>query len=240
MMGCVMFRIWRLHWVWAVPVYAILGLFDLGLFAASSTKIPDGAWLPLVIAALTMLVFTTWSRGLELLSAAIRLKGVPLDGFLRDNAGVARVPGFAVYLSRDADAVPTALLQSLKHTHVLQEHVLLVTIQTALRPRRSRESRLRFTAIAPGIARAALIFGFLDEPNVPAALTMLPPEWHAEPSETSYILGRQNAIPAAKSGMARWRVVLFSTMLRLSGSAAGAYFRLPADRVVELGNVVEI
>jgi KUP system potassium uptake protein len=240
MMGFMIFRVWRLPRIWAVPLYAVLLVFDLALFAASSTKIPDGAWLPLAIAALMMVLFTTWSRGLSLLGEALGRDAMPVEHFMLENAAVARVPGLAVYLFRGTDGVPTALLQSLKHNHVLHEHVLLVTIRTALRPRLVPATRLRFQEIAPGMGRAVLTFGFREDPDVPFALSLLPAAWHEAPERTSYILGRQNPVPAASPGMARWRAGLFATMMRLSGSAAAGWFRLPPGRVVEMGNDVEI
>jgi len=238
-MGFVIFRIWRLRRVWAVPLYAVLLASDAALFGASATKIPDGAWLPLVIAAVLMLLFTTWARGRTLLAARLARDAMPVDSFLRTTANVQRVPGLAVYFTRDATGVPTALLHSLRHHHVLHEHVLLLTIQTAMLPHVARESRLRFEEIGPGTSRAVLTFGFLDEPDVPAGLALLPRAWIEETMRTSYILGRQILVLAARPGMPLWQEALFAAMVRLSGSAT-EYFRLPPGRVVELGSQVEI
>ncbi|MFI5001601.1 MAG: potassium transporter Kup [Reyranellales bacterium] len=238
-MGFVIFRIWRLRRVWAVVLYAILLAFDMALFGASATKIPDGAWLPLVIAAVLMLLFTTWARGRTLLAARLAEEALPLEDFLRGTANVLRVPGLAVYFTRDVAGVPTALLHSLKHHHVLHQRVLLLTIRTALTPHVKHVHRLRFEELAPGTARAVLTFGFSDEPNVPKALGFLPVDWREEPMRTSYILGRQILIPAARHGMRLWRETLFAAMVRLSGSAM-EYYRLPPGRVVELGSQVEI
>jgi KUP system potassium uptake protein len=239
MMGFVIFRIWRLRTVWAVLLYAVLLIFDAALFAASATKIPDGAWLPLAIAAALMLLFTTWARGRTLLAARLAGEAMPVDSFLRATADVQRVPGLAVYFTRDAAGVPTALLHSLKHHHVLHAHVLLLTIQTAMLPHVSREARLRFEQIGPGTGRAVLTFGFLDQPDVPDALALLPAAWREEPMRTSYVLGRQILVHAARPGMPLWQETLFAAMVRLSGSAM-EYFRLPPGRVVELGSQVEI
>jgi KUP system potassium uptake protein len=239
MMGFVIFRIWRLRRVWAVPLYAVLLASDAALFGASATKIPDGAWLPLVIAAMLMLLFTTWARGRTLLAARLARDAMPVDSFLRTSANAPRVPGLAVYFTRDATGVPTALLHSLKHHHVLHEHVLLLTIQTAMLPHVARESRLHFEEIGLGTSRAVLTFGFLDEPDVPAGLTLLPQGWAEDAMRTSYVLGRQILVPAARPGMPQWQEALFAAMVRLSGSAT-EYFRLPPGRVVELGSQVEI
>jgi KUP system potassium uptake protein len=239
MMGYVMFRIWRVRLIWGVPVYAVLLIFDLVLFAASSTKIIDGAWLPLGIAALMMLIFTTWARGLSLMGASLGRTPLSVEDFLKAIADVPRVPGMGVYLSRQADSVPTALPQNLRHNHVLHEFVLLLTIGTDMASRVAPDQRLRFEEVAPGMGHATLTFGFFDEPNVPAALERLPEAWCHESGDTSYVVGRLIAIRGKSPGMYRWRQTLFRVMLRLSGSAT-EYFRLPTGRVIELGNEVEI
>src|SRR5262249_3079618 len=159
-------------------LYAILLAFDLALFGASATKIPDGAWLPLAIAALLMVLFTTWGRGRALLADRVERHALPVADFLHSCAGVQRVPGVAAYFTRHPDRVPIALLHSLKHYHVLHERVLLLTIRTALTPHVKHVHRLQFEELAPGTARAILTFGFRDEPNVPKALGFLPAEWH--------------------------------------------------------------
>ena len=194
--------------------------FDAALFGASATKIPDGAWLPLVIAAMLMLLFTTWARGRTLLAARLARDAMPVESFLRATTNVQRVPGLAVYFTRDAAGVPTALLHSLKHHHVLHEHVLLLTIRTAL-----LAARLTRISVALRGDRAehrpccCLTFGFLDEPDVPEALGLLPSAWIEDPMRTSYVLGRQILVPAARPGMSLWREALFAAMVRLSGSA---------------------
>ena len=239
MMGFVIFRIWRLHWIWAVPVYAVLLAFDLALFAASSTKIPDGAWLPMSIAAGVMVILATWSKGLTLMTAALGRSAMAMTALPAAAHGVIRVPGQAVYLTRGA-TVPTALVKGLELYHVLHEQVLLVAIETAMQPHVEPAARLRFNLLAPGIGQVGMTFGFLDEPDVPATLALLPPDWRIPPQDISYFLGRVNVTTADQGGMAAWREALFRAMARLSGSAATAYFRLPAARVVEVGTEVAI
>ena len=239
MIGFMMFRVWRVNRLWGIPLYAVLLAFDLALFGASTIKIPDGAWLPLLIAAGMMLLFTTWSRGLDLIAATLGREAMPLAAFIQANAAVARVPGLAVYLTRRVGEVPSALPQSLRHYHVLHEKVLLLTIQTGLMPFIAPEQRLRFEEAGPGLGRGVLTFGFLDEPNVPEALTRLPPAWRGEADATSYIVGRVIAVHGETPGMMRWRAGLFRVLLRLSGSAA-AYFRLPRECVVEMGKEVGV
>jgi KUP system potassium uptake protein len=238
-MGFVIFRIWRLRRLWMFALYGVLLAFDLALFGASATKIVDGAWFPLAIAALPMLLLTTWARGRGLLAARLAAEAMPVDDFLRTCLHIQRVPGLAIYFTRDPNGVPTALLHSLKHYHVLHERVLLLTVRTALLPHVKHVHRLHFEELAPGMARAVLTFGFRDEPNVPKALGFLPLEWHAEPLKTGYVLGRETLIPVAHAAMPLWREGLFAAMARLSSEAMD-YYHLPPDRVVELGCEIEL
>ena len=238
-MGFVIFRIWRLPRLWAIPLYAVLLAFDMALFGASALKIPEGAWLPLAIAAALMLLFTTWAQGRRLLAARLAEDALPVADFLATTGEVARVPGLAVYFTRDTSGVPTALLHSLKHHHVLHRRVLLLTIATALSPHVAPDARLRVEALGSGMARLVLTFGFLDEPDVPEAMKLLPEAWSEAPDRISYVLGRQILIPAARPGMSLWREALFAAMVQLSSSAM-EYYRLPPGRVVELGSQVEI
>jgi KUP system potassium uptake protein len=238
-MAFVIFRIWRRRRFPMYGIFTILFAFDLVLFSASATKIPDGAWLPLAIAAVLMLIFITWSRGRYLLAAHIAAEKMPVSDFLHTCPRIQRVPGMAIYFTRDPAGVPVALLHSLKHYHVLHDKVLLLTIRTALIPHVRQIHRLHFEELAPGTARAILTFGFRDEPDVPKALGYLPIEWQEEPMRTGYVLGRQILVPAAHSAMPLWQETLFALMVRLAGSAM-EYYRLPPDRVVELGSQVEI
>src|SRR5262249_27413704 len=135
--------------------------------------------------------------------------------------------------------VPTALLHSLKHYHVLHKQVLLLTVRTALLPHVKHVHRLHFEELAPGMARAVLTFGFRDTPNVPKALMSLPQSWQAEPFLTGYVLGRQSLIRAKRPGMPMWREIVFAALVRLSSSAM-EYYHLPPGRVIELGSQVEI
>lgn len=239
LIGFVVFRIWRWNPLWALPVYGVLLLFDAVLFAAASTKILDGAWLPLGIAAVLVVLFSTWARSRALLAATLARDALPVETFRRSVARVPRVEGPAVYLTRDASGIPRALLHGLKHFHALHERVLLLTVETALLPHVPPSERLRFEALAPGIARAVVTFGFVDAPRIPPVLEGLPEGWRADPMATSFILGRQILVPSPRAAMARWRQALFGATLRLAGSAT-EYYDLPPGRVVELGAQVTL
>lgn len=239
-MGYVIFRLWRWNPLWAAPVYAVLFAFDFSLLCSASTKIVNGAWLPLLIAAVLTFVFLTWSRGLKALISELTGNATPLASLVRSTVNVPRVPGLAVYLTRDVHGAPAALLHSLKHYRVIHEHVLLLTIETSLLPKVAEAERLKFEPLEPGFARAVLTFGYMDEPNVPPALAALPEGWRTSPMQTTYVMGRQILlIPPAHRGLPLLQDKLFMFMMRLAGSAT-EYYRLPPGSVVELGSQVQL
>jgi len=164
----------------------------------------------------------------------------PLASLIRSTAKVPRVPGLAVYFTRDPNGAPAALLHSLKHYHVLHEHVLLLTIEISLLPKVAEAERLKFEPLDSGFARAVLTFGYMDEPNLPPALNALPEGWRVSPMLITYVLGRQILlIPPAHRGLKLLQDKLFLIMMRLAGSAT-EYYRLPPGRVVELGSQVQL
>jgi KUP system potassium uptake protein len=235
--GFVIFRVWRWNALWATPLYALLLALDVGLFAASSTKFMDGGWLPVAVAILLTLLFATWRRGRGLVESRQAESAMPMDLFLKSAGRAMRAPGTAVYLTGARDGVPTALLHNLKHNHVLHERVLLVTIDTALTPVAPEASRLDMADLAHGLTRVTLRYGFMESPDVPAALATLPGP--PEPMSTTYFLSRQTVVPSRRPGMARWREAIFALLMRNAEQPWRTY-RLPVNRVVELGGQVEI
>jgi KUP system potassium uptake protein len=237
MIGFVMFRIW--HWKLAisVPLFAILLTLDLGLFAASATKFADGGWLPACIAALMVLLFETWRRGRALLSKSLAADATAIPAFLDMTKDVRRIPATAVFLTSNKDGVPPALLHNLKANHVLHERVVLVTIETAFTPRVEPEAQITEEDCGGGITRVVLRYGFSESPDVPAALARL--KEPCTPMKASYFLSRQTLVPSKRPGMALWREHLFAAMMRNSQSPM-SYFKLPVNKVVELGSQVEI
>ena len=236
MIGFVVFRVWRWNPLWAVPLYAVLLLLDVGLFAASATKFLDGGWLPVTIAAVLVVVFSTWHRGRTLLHARLSNATLPVEVFLKSTADATRVPATAVYLTSSTQGVPPALLHNLKCNLVRHQRTLFVTVETALEPRVAAAERLRQTDLGDGVTRVIIRYGFAEQPDVPQALALL-----AEPvaANTTYFLSRQTLISTAKPGMMRWRERLFAAMMRNAESPM-PFFRLPVSRVVELGSQVEI
>ncbi|MDQ8757975.1 KUP/HAK/KT family potassium transporter [Sphingosinicella sp. LHD-64] len=237
MIGFVVLRVWEWNRLWSVPLLGLLLAVDLGLFGAAATKFMDGGWLPAGIAIVMMLVFSTWRRGRTLLVKQLQSETMPIELCLETIGHVHRVHGTAVYLTSDPVGVPPALLHNLKANKVLHERMLLVTAQAALIPYVDPAERIREEEIGPGMERIIVRYGFAETPDIPAALALVanPPP----PMGTFYFLSRQTLVPTRKPGMMLWREHLFAAMVR-NAETPMSFFRLPVNRVVELGSQVEI
>lgn len=215
---------------------------DSSFWVASWNKIPDGGWFPVVIAMLFFTVMTTWRRGRDILSDRIEAKLVPWSEFFEslESSPVQRVAGTAVYMHSNADKAPPALVDNLRHNHVIHERVITLTIHTERTPRVDMEDRVKLQQLADGVHRVELSFGFAEDPNVPRALRNI--EIDGAPFEfedTTFFLGREIIVPTDDDEMMLWRERLFSRMAR-NARRATAYFRLPVTRVVELATQVKI
>jgi KUP system potassium uptake protein len=238
--GFVVFRIWRWNRVWAVPLYAILLALDSGLFAASATKFADGGWLPVSIAVVLIVIFSTWRRGRELLNQRLAENAISVESFLRSIAKVHRVPACAVYLTSSHEGIPPALLHNLKCNLVVHETVLLVMVETMLTPKVEAGARLVHADLGGGFSRVTIRYGFAESPDVPKALAPLMesvPRFN--PITSGYFLSRQKLIPSSRPGMVLWREKLFAAMVR-NAETPMSFFKLPIDRVIELGSQIEI
>jgi KUP system potassium uptake protein len=232
----------RFRWPLAavVPVFGALLLLDLTFFAANVLKIPDGGYVPLLTGIGLFLLMSTWRAGRNLLFARFRQDSLPLKSFVArlPQSRTLRVPGTAVFMTSQADYVPSALLHNLKHNKVLHERVVFVTVQTEGVPKASERAAVE--ELAPGIHRVALHYGFLESPNIPRDLAALAPRGVAvDPMQTSYFLGRETVVAGSVPKMSRWRQWLFGLMSR-NAVPATEFFRIPPDRVVELGARVAI
>ncbi|HWA63867.1 MAG TPA: KUP/HAK/KT family potassium transporter [Caulobacteraceae bacterium] len=238
--GFIIFRIWRWNPLWAAPLYIVLLVLDVSLFAASATKFMDGGWLPAGVALFLAFLFATWRRGRVLVTAELEKGAMPIDLFLRSAGKATRVPGLAVYLTSSKDGVPPALLHNLKHNHVLHRRVYLLTVETAMTPRVTDDRRVELSELGEGLARVIVRYGFMEEPDVPAALARLKAQGETiEPMTTTYILSRQIVIPVRGKGLSLGREQVFAAMARLSATPMTT-FHLPVNRVIELGSQVEI
>ncbi|CAH0350512.1 MAG: potassium transporter Kup [Pseudomonadota bacterium] len=235
------FRLWKWNRIWAVMLLSVFYIVDGAYLAANLTKIPDGGWFPLLIGFIIFTLLTTWSRGRKLMIERMRESAMPIPVFIASAANSAvRVPGTAVFMTSTPDGVPHALLHNLKHNKVLHERVVLLTVKIVGVPVVAEESRAKLEDLGRGFFRLVLHYGFMQEPDVPLALKNVTQCGQAfKMMETSFFLARQTLLPSARPGMPIWREKIFAWMLRNAESAM-EFFRLPTNRVVELGSQVEI
>ena len=232
------------HWarMMAVVVFGGFFIIDSVFFAANALKIPDGGWVPLLLGVALMLLMTSWQRGRTLLLARWKADSLPLASFLArlPQSRTIRVPGMAVFMTGNPDFVPGALLHNLKHNKVLHEKVLFVTVVNEDVPEARPADQCTATELAPGIHRVIIRYGFMESPNLPRELAKLRMAGVAfDPMQVSYFLGRETLVAASAPKLSMWRRWLFLMLARNSVSAT-ELFRIPSDRVVELGVRVSI
>jgi len=218
-------------------VFGSIGIADFAFFAANSLKFFEGGWVPLAIGCTIILIMTTWRRGRGLIMARWTQDSLPLNSFLArlPQSRIVRVPGTAVFMTGNLDFVPNALLHNLKHNKVLHEQVFFVTVRTLDVPQAAPAERATAEEVAPGIYKVTLYYGFMESPNVPRALESLSVQGiEFKPMQTSYFLGRETVVPASVPKLRFIRRWLFLYMARNAVSAT-EFFRIPSDRVVELG-----
>ena len=243
--NCLLAVVLRVLWNWkrrySYPLLALFFLVDGAYFSANLTKVPDGGWFPLLVGFIVFTFLTTWAKGRKLMIDRLREGAMPIKIFIDSAANSAsRVPGTAVFMTSTPDGVPHALLHNLKHNKVLHERVILLTVKISDLPFVPEPKRFKIEDLGKGFHRMVLYYGFMQEADVPAALKQVS-ECGSEfkMMDTSFFLARQTLLPSSKPGMAVWREKLFAWMLRNAESAM-EFFRLPTNRVVELGSQVEI
>ena len=241
LIAVVLINMWNWNRVLSGALIVLFFLVDFGYFSSNLTKIPAGGWFPLLIGANAFTLLTTWAKGRQLLIARMDEASLPIEIFIKSAAGSAtRVPGTAVFMTSSASGVPHALLHNLKHNKVLHERVILLTVRIEDVPYVPAEKRMETQDYTAGFYRVVVHYGFMDEVNVPSELSKLQECGPAcKMMDTSFFLARQTLIASARPGMAIWREKLFSWMLRNAESAM-EFFKLPTNRVVELGSQVEI
>jgi KUP system potassium uptake protein len=242
MLGVMMLYVWRWNRFLAIGATTLFLVVDGMYFASNITKIPDGGWFPLLVAAISFTVLTTWAKGRQLLRQRLSESALPLSVFIKSAAtSVHRVRGTSVFLSSSADVVPAALLHNLKHNQVLHGRVLILNVKVEEVPHVAQDKRLEVHDAGDGFFRVVLHYGYMQEVDIPRDLAGI--TTCGEPfnmMSTSFFLGRQKLIPSKKvPGMALWRERLFALMLKSSESAM-EFFKLPTNRVVELGSQLQI
>jgi KUP system potassium uptake protein len=233
--------VYRRQFKWSRTVTAVVfGFFlvlDVVFFTSNLLKVPDGGWVPIAVGLVLMAIMTSWKRGRELMFQRWKQDSLPLNSFLArlPSSRIIRVPGTAVFLTGNGAYVPNALLHNLKHNKVLHERVFLVTVQTADVPEVPAGERVEVEELAPQVNRVTVKYGFKESPNIPRALEeMRVVGVPFEPMQTSYFLGREVIVPALVPKLSFWRLWLFLVLSR-NAVAATEFFRIPSDRVVELG-----
>ncbi|MFC7497763.1 potassium transporter Kup [Enterovirga sp. GCM10030262] len=241
LLAIVLLSLWKWKPWLAIPLLAVFFIVDGAYFAANLTKVPDGGWFPLLVGLVVFTLLTTWARGRQLMLARMREASMPVEIFVKSAASSAtRVPGTAVFMTTSPDGVPHSLLHNLKHNKVLHERVMLLTVRIEDEPFVAEAERVELTSLGSGFYRLVLRYGFMQDSDVPAALARVEscgPEFRM--MDTSFFLARQTLLTSNKPGMAVWRERLFAWMLRNAESAM-EFFKLPPNRVVELGSQVEI
>jgi KUP system potassium uptake protein len=241
MLAVLIVQVWKWRRWLAVLTIGLFAIVDGAFFASNVTKLLDGGWFPLVVAAIIFTILTTWATGRALMRKQLEKDALPLDIFFKSAASVHRVRGTAVFLSTSPDSVPSALLHNLKHNQVLHERVLILNVKVEDVPHVAPADRLEISPIGKSFFRVVLHYGFMDEVDVPADLARIKSCGEGfDMMRTSFFLGRQKLIAAREQpGMALWRERLFAWMMKSSESAM-EFFRLPTNRVIELGSQLRI
>ncbi len=241
------YRVARRRWHWpvalALPIAVFFIAVDLAFFGANMLKIFHGGWFPLLVSAGILFLMLTWRKGRKVLGMRIREMTVPLTSFISDcgTQRFQRVPGTAVFMSGNSTGTPLALLHNLKHNKVLHQQVVVLTVLTEETPYVSEPAdRVEVEKLPHDFWRVKLHFGFMEKPDVPAALAEIKdPLLQFPPMKTTYFIGRETVLSTRRPDLSRWRGALFAWMTRNTGDVT-SYFGLPPNGVVELGARVEV
>jgi KUP system potassium uptake protein len=236
----------RHRWRWSrlvvAPVAITFLLIDSSFFASNIIKVPDGGWFPLLVGVVVYTLMSTWKRGRQILAERLAQESLPLDKFvenIRPDSPI-RVPGTAIFLSRDPTGVPTALLHNLKHNKVLHSRVMVLTMSTEEVPTVPPEERLEVQSLGKEFYRVITHYGFMQNPGVPEVLELLKEKGiELDEMSTTFFLSRETLIASKEPGMAIWREKLFALMVR-NAQRPTDFFRIPVNRVVELGMQVRL
>jgi KUP system potassium uptake protein len=234
----------RWHWPRAAAI-AVMGVFlviDLAFFGANALKVMQGGWVTLVVALALFTLMTTWKTGRRLVAERLTARAIPLDDFIATVTALrpVRVPGTAVFMTAQPTGTPPALAHNLRYNKVLHQHVIVLTVTTAQQPHVAPEDRISVEPLGHDLFNVRVQYGFMEDPDVPSALLQARQQGLSmEPDDVTYFLGRETIIVTRRKGMAIWREKLFVLMSR-NAVRATAFFRLPPERVVELGVQVEM
>ncbi len=233
---------------WKWPLWAVagtlipFGFIDTVFLTSNLLKIPDGAWMPLVLGAALVLLMWTWVRGTQILTTKTRKDSLPLVDLIEmlKARPPHRAPGTAIFLTSDPDVAPVALMHNLKHNKVLHEKNIILTVRTVERPRVPDDQRIAMEPISDDFKKLTISYGFMEQPNVPKALGLCRKQGlKFDIMSTSFFLGRRSVIATATRGMPLWQDKLFIFLTRNAANPTD-FFHIPPGRVVELGAQVAV
>jgi KUP system potassium uptake protein len=236
----VVWKAWNWNVLAAAALIAPFLFVDLAFLTSNLLKIVSGGWLPVLLGVALMILMLTWRRGTRILFEKTRRLEVPLTTLVEslEKHPPPRIAGTAIFLTSDPDSTPTALLHSLKHFKVLHEKNVVMTIKTGDAPRVEPQGRLTIGEISASFIRITVRYGFMETPNLPRVLALARKEGlHFDIMSTTFFLSRRSLKSSTSSGMPLWQDKLYIVMAR-NADDASSYFRLPTDRVVEIGTQV--
>lgn len=241
LLAVLVFTMWKWKWWYAVPLLALFFIVDGAYFAANLTKVPQGGWFPLMVGGFAFLLLTTWAKGRKIMRENMAEAAMPIEIFTKSAKNSAtRVPGTAIFMASNSVGVPSALLHNIKHNKIIHERVVVLTVNIEDVPYVEMEDRIEVKDLGDGFYRLILNYGFMQETDVPAALKKVKEcGMDFDMMTTSFFLSRQTLLPSEKPKMMIWREKIFAWMLR-NAATAMEFFKLPSNRVVELGSQMEI
>tara|TARA_R110000824_G_scaffold21502_16_gene80180 strand:- start:3734 stop:5674 length:1941 start_codon:yes stop_codon:yes gene_type:complete len=241
LLAIVMIVLWKWKLWFTIPLLAIFFIVDGAYFAANLTKVPDGGWFPLAVGGVAFIILTTWAKGRQIMRKNMAEAAMPIEIFTKSAANSAtRVSGTAIFMASSSAGVPSALLHNIKHNKVIHERVVILTVNIQDIPTVASHKRCEVKDLGHGFYRLILHFGFMQETDVPEALKEVKGcGMEFDMMTTSFFLSRQTLLPSKKPEMMIWREKLFAWLLR-NAATAMEFFKLPTNRVVELGSQMEI
>jgi KUP system potassium uptake protein len=234
-------RVWQWPTAMAFALLLFFLMIDVTYLAANALKIVQGGFVPLLIAGGVIVIMTSWRRGRQALFRRLSAEGLSVESFLaRLPSSAVRVRGTAIFMTGTPEAVPHALLHNLKHNKVLHERIVLMTVRTEEEPRVAPEERIEVERLKDGFWRVILRYGFIEEPNIPEALAHCAARGLSfDMMQTSFFLSREKVVPSVNPDLPPWREGIFATLSALAMNAT-EFFKIPPNRVVELGTQIEV
>lgn len=234
--------LWQWGWLQAGAFLALFLVVDLAFFSANSVKILDGGWFPLVLGVAIFTLLATWKRGRYLLYEKLKQDSMPLAAFITSlgYGGPYRCEGTGIFMTTNPDGVPRAMLHNLLHNKVLHERVVLLNVVIEDVPYVPEIDRVEVHSLQQGFYQMLVRYGFKDEPDIPYAMALCVTQGLSfDMMQTSFFLGRETIVAQRARAMPFWREWLFAWMFRNAGSAT-EFFKIPTNRVVELGTQIEM